>query len=82
MDPRVVRLPRLDHAADEAQFVLLRVSSAGPRPLDLHLIGTENTAVFAVSCKVATRSASQVYPWPPNSCVNLKTNQALQYSEA
>jgi len=51
MDSRIVRLPRLDHAEDESQFVLVRISSVGPRPLDLHLIGTENTAVFAVSLK-------------------------------
>jgi len=50
--PVVVRLPRVDHADEEATFVLLHVSPDGHRPLDLKLIGTENETVFAVSCKV------------------------------
>lgn len=53
----VVRLPRVDHADDEATFVLLHVSPDGQRPLDLKLIGTENETVFSVSCKVGHRIA-------------------------
>ncbi|RFU33426.1 hypothetical protein B7463_g2936, partial [Scytalidium lignicola] len=49
--PRVLRLPRLDHAHNsDSEFVLLHVASTGTKPLDIKLIGTENTAVFAVSC--------------------------------
>jgi hypothetical protein len=55
MDPVVVRLPRVDPLEDEAPpFVLVHVASAGSGPLDLNLIGTDNTSGFAVSCKVAT----------------------------
>ncbi|KAH8820574.1 hypothetical protein F5884DRAFT_764523 [Xylogone sp. PMI_703] len=50
--PRVLRLPRLDHAPNsDSEFVLLQVTSAGTKPLDIKLIGTENTGVFAVSLK-------------------------------
>lgn len=55
--PVVVSLPRVDHAAEEATFVLLHVSPDGQRPLDLKLIGTENETVFSVSCKVGHRIA-------------------------
>jgi len=52
MDPVVLRLPRVDQPQDEAApFVLVHVSSAGPRPLDLDLIGTDNDAGFSVSFK-------------------------------
>ena len=52
--PVVVRLPLVDPPQDEAApFVLVHVSSAGSRPLDLNLIGTDNNSAFAVSCKVA-----------------------------
>ena len=56
MEPVVLRLPRLDPPEDESEFVLVHVSSAGRRPLDLKLIGTQGSDVFSVSCKVATRS--------------------------
>lgn len=52
MDPVVLKLPRVDVPQDEPSFVLLHVTSAGARPLDLDLIGTDNDAGFAVSCKV------------------------------
>lgn len=58
MEPVLLRLPRLDPPEDEPKFVLVHVSSAGRRPLDLKLIGTENSTEFAVSCKVATRSTA------------------------
>jgi hypothetical protein len=54
----VLRLPRVDPPEDESEFVLVHVSSAGRRPLDLKLIGTENSTEFSVSCKVATRSTA------------------------
>lgn len=47
--PTVLRLPRLDQSV--AGFVLLHVSSAGRRALDLKLIGTDGESVFSVSCK-------------------------------
>jgi hypothetical protein len=52
MDPVVLRLPRVDPPQDEPPFVLVHVSSAGSRPLDLDLIGTDNDSGFSVSCKV------------------------------
>jgi hypothetical protein len=58
MEPVVFRLPRVDPPEDESEFVLVHVSSAGRRPLDLKLIGTENSTEFSVSCKVATRSTA------------------------
>jgi hypothetical protein len=54
----VLRLPRVDPPVDEPEFVLVHVSPAGRRPLDLKLIGTENSTEFSVSCKVATRSTA------------------------
>lgn len=54
-EPVVLRLPRIDHG-EEPDFILLHVSTAGHNPLDLKLIGTENSTLFSVSCKVATRS--------------------------
>jgi hypothetical protein len=57
MDPVVLRLPRVDVPQDESQFVLVHVTSAGRRPLDLDLIGTDNNLGFAVSCKVTDRPA-------------------------
>jgi hypothetical protein len=53
MDPVVLRLPRIDHPQDEPPFVLVHVTSAGRRPLDVDLIGTDNGYGFSVSCKVA-----------------------------
>jgi hypothetical protein len=58
MEPVLLRLARLDPPEDEPAFVLVHVSSAGRRPLDLKLIGTENSTEFSVSCKVATRSTA------------------------
>ena len=55
-DPVLLRLPRLDHGSDQA-CVLLHVSSEGPRPLDVKLIGTENETVFSLSCKDRPASA-------------------------
>jgi len=45
---RVLRLPRHD---DESSFVLVHVSSAGPRPLDVKLIGTEGSVPYVASLK-------------------------------
>lgn len=76
-DPLILRLPRVDQPQDEAApFVLVHVSSAGSRPLDLDLIGTDNNSAFAVSCKVAT-DRRRVNPWPSFSCVNPGANQIL-----
>jgi hypothetical protein len=69
--PVLLRLPRLDHGADQA-CVLLHVSSEGPRPLDLKLIGTENETVFSLSCK---DRLLRPYPWPSISCVISGANQ-------
>ncbi len=62
MDPVVLKLLRVDVPQDEPSFVLLHVTSAGARPLDLELIGTDNDAGFAASCKVTNRSRGQVNP--------------------
>jgi hypothetical protein len=64
MDPVVLKLPHADAPQDEPSFVLLHVTSAGARPLDLDLIGTDNDAGFAVSCKVTDRTPGQVNPGP------------------
>jgi hypothetical protein len=64
MDPVALKLPRVDVPQDEPSFVLLHVTSAGARPLDLDLIGTDNDAGFAVSCKVTDRTPGQVNPGP------------------
>ncbi|EHK96389.1 hypothetical protein M7I_7888 [Glarea lozoyensis 74030] len=45
----VLSLPRPDHPANEANFVLLHVESTGRRQLDLKLIGTEEETVFSVA---------------------------------
>ncbi|KUJ09091.1 uncharacterized protein LY89DRAFT_741387 [Mollisia scopiformis] len=45
----LLRLPRLDLPSEEDAFVLVHVSSAGPHPLDVKLIGTDNENAFAVS---------------------------------
>lgn len=50
----MLRLPRV---GDEPPFVLVHVTSAGRHLLDLDLIGTDNDAGFAVSCKVTDRPA-------------------------
>ena len=57
MDPVVLRVPRVDNPQDNAPFVLVHVASAGRRPLDVDLIGTDQNAVFTVSCKVTDRPA-------------------------
>lgn len=49
--PLVLKLPRHEHDKEEADFVLVHVASDGRHPLDLKLIGTENSAVFAIECK-------------------------------
>jgi len=54
MDPVVLRLPR---AGEDPPFVLVKVTSAGARPLDVDIIGTDNDAGFSVSCKVTDRPA-------------------------
>lgn len=53
--PRVLSIPRSDlkNDQDQDQFVLVHVESAGKRPLDLKLIGTDGQSVFSVSCKLA-----------------------------
>ncbi|RDL38211.1 Uncharacterized protein BP5553_02551 [Venustampulla echinocandica] len=69
MDPdceALLRLPRLDHAADEASFVLVHVSSAGRRQLDLKLIGTEQETVFSVALKHTQISSLVVKNSPCN----------------
>jgi hypothetical protein len=53
MEPRLLRLPRVDSSAEENSFVLVHVSSQGTKPFDLKLIGTDNATAFAVSCKGA-----------------------------
>ncbi|EPE37118.1 hypothetical protein GLAREA_09281 [Glarea lozoyensis ATCC 20868] len=47
----VLSLPRPDHPANEANFVLLHVESTGRRQLDLKLIGTEEETVFSVALR-------------------------------
>ncbi|KAH8791274.1 hypothetical protein F5882DRAFT_400478 [Hyaloscypha sp. PMI_1271] len=51
MDPVVLRLPRVDHPQDEPPFVLVHVTSAGRRLLDVDLIGTDNGYGFSVSLR-------------------------------
>lgn len=56
------RIPRLNHAEEQAAFVLVKVESSGSNQLDVKLIGTDQESVFSVTCKAATRSPSGAYP--------------------
>lgn len=47
----VLRIPHPDHTNQDAEFVLLQVSSTGRRQLDLKLIGTDEEHVFVVEGK-------------------------------
>ncbi|CAG8980769.1 hypothetical protein HYALB_00012869 [Hymenoscyphus albidus] len=53
----VLRIPHPDHTHQDAEFVLLHVSSTGRRKLDLKLIGTEEEHVFVVELKHSDISA-------------------------
>ncbi|KAJ5032852.1 uncharacterized protein L3040_009443 [Drepanopeziza brunnea f. sp. 'multigermtubi'] len=58
----VVRLPRAGHGEDPS-FVLLQVSSAGSNPLDVNLVGTENSTLFSAKLRhnqIATLKTSKV----------------------
>lgn len=55
---QVLRFARTD---DDASFVLVQATAAGPRPLDLKLIGTEGDAPYVVQCKSFSSSPS---PFP------------------
>ncbi|KAI9053836.1 hypothetical protein LZ554_002784 [Drepanopeziza brunnea f. sp. 'monogermtubi'] len=60
--PVVVRLPRAGHGEDPS-FVLLEVSSAGSNPLDVNLVGTENSTLFSAGLRhnqIATLKTSKV----------------------
>ncbi|KAL7624425.1 hypothetical protein AAE478_005989 [Parahypoxylon ruwenzoriense] len=46
-----VRILRFPISGKENEYFLLEVSSNGPRPLDLKLIGSESTAVFTVKLR-------------------------------
>jgi hypothetical protein len=50
--PAVLRIT--SGATNENEFVLVHVETAGSKPLDLKLIGTDNESAFTVSCKIAT----------------------------
>jgi len=52
MAATLLRIPRSVVTRDEDPFVLLHVSSTGSGALDLKLIGTDNSTVFTVSCKL------------------------------
>ena len=60
--PLILRLPRIGHSKDGVDFVLVHVSTGGRDLLDLKLIGTESSAVFSISCKVAIASAAGCAP--------------------
>jgi hypothetical protein len=60
--PRVVSLPRKDPSDDQKDFLLVHVTSTGASPLDLKLIGTDETDVFSVSCKLAPGSTTRPGP--------------------
>jgi len=64
--PLVLRLPRIPSQGNDANFVLVRVSSVGSRPLDIELIGTENESVFATSLKHNKTSALKAKNCPLN----------------
>ncbi|KAI9671142.1 MAG: hypothetical protein M1817_003649 [Caeruleum heppii] len=51
-DARVLKIPRSDVVGPES-CVLVHVSSAGPLPLDLKLIGTEGSNPYATSIKAS-----------------------------
>ncbi|KAE9371991.1 hypothetical protein N431DRAFT_234510 [Stipitochalara longipes BDJ] len=72
MDPVVLRLPRVDVPQDESQFVLVHVTSAGRRPLDLDLIGTDNDSGFSVSLRHQPSSLGK-----KNSSVNQEDWEAI-----
>ncbi|PMD38820.1 hypothetical protein L207DRAFT_513302 [Hyaloscypha variabilis F] len=72
MDPVVLRLPRVDVPQDESQFVLVHVTSAGRRPLDLDLIGTDNNLGFAVSLRHQPSSLGE-----KNSSINQEDWEAI-----
>ena len=76
LTPLVLRLPRNPSQGNDANFVLVHISSVGSRPLDIKLIGTENETVFATSRKRPTDRPPprRAYPWPLILCVNLVTN--------
>ncbi|KAL3421293.1 hypothetical protein PVAG01_07738 [Phlyctema vagabunda] len=52
MSQRVLRLPRVDGPADEPAYVLVHISSTkNSEPLDISLVGTENSSVYVASFK-------------------------------
>lgn len=60
--PRVIYLPRKDPSDDQKNFLLVHVASTGASPLDLKLIGTDESDVFAVSCKLVPGSTTRPGP--------------------
>ncbi|CZR53725.1 related to mitotic apparatus protein p62 [Phialocephala subalpina] len=64
MGPTVLSFPRIDDG--EPKFVLLHVSSSGARPLDLKLIGSEQSNVFSVSIKESKTSKLKDKKFPYN----------------
>ncbi|TVY75709.1 hypothetical protein LSUE1_G008239 [Lachnellula suecica] len=77
--PVLLRLPRPDHAAEEAAFVLLhveKVEKQGRQPLDLKLIGTENETVFSVSLENGQTSSHKD---PKSKLTNGQWHAVLSY---
>ncbi|KAH7413372.1 hypothetical protein BKA64DRAFT_719282 [Cadophora sp. MPI-SDFR-AT-0126] len=50
MDPKLIRVPRVD-LTDDQDFVLLHIAPTGRKTLDLELIGTDNETAFIYSLK-------------------------------
>ncbi|TAQ86131.1 hypothetical protein B7494_g5533 [Chlorociboria aeruginascens] len=64
-DPAVIRIPRTDADPNESDFVLLHVTASGPSLLDLRLVSTEGSTVFAFSlqCSQTAKLRAKTCPY-------------------